>query len=357
MPDIVYEPATHRNQPVIFIRFPFNPAQNAELKALPGAMWSKTRGAWYVPDTPQYRQQFGLTPTAGKGALSRIDPVNLPALESLVQGLQLRGYSPSTVTAYRNEFAQLLALLKTKPVTDLTVEQLKGYLTYCIATLKLSESTLHSRINALKFYFEKILKRENFFFDIPRPRRPLLLPKVISEEKIIRGLLGVENLKHRALLFTAYSAGLRVSEVIKLKVADIDSDRMQIRVEAAKGKKDRMATLARATLELLREYVRAYRPQKYLFEGQHPGDHYSARSAQAVFYRAFKKAGLPATFSFHSLRHSYATHLLEQGTDLRYIKELLGHNDIKTTLRYTHVSRKELGKIESPIDKLLRKER
>jgi integrase/recombinase XerD len=169
------------------------------------------------------------------------------------------------------------------------------------------------------------------------------------------GLLNIENLKHKALLFTAYSAGLRVSEVVSLKVTDIDSDRMQIRIEAAKGKKDRVVTLAKATLQILREYAREYRPKYYLFEGQNPNERYSTRSAHQVFNNTFKQMGLPKTISFHSLRHSYATHLLENGTDIKYIQELLGHNDIRTTLRYTHVSRKELGKIESPIDQILRK--
>lgn len=351
---ITYQPDQHQGKSVIFVFFAFDSAMNEKIKKLTEARWSKTKKAWYVPDTPYYRNHFGLPAKTAKDTLNQIHEVNKPALQQLTQSLTLKGYSPNTIGTYRIEFAQLLSLLKEKPVESLTTDRLKKYFTYCLTTLKLSENTLHSRINAVKFYFEQVLKREKFFYDIPRPQRPLILPKVISEEKILKGLLSLENLKHRALLFTAYSAGLRVSEVVKLKITDIDSDRMQIRVVAAKGKKDRMVTLAKATLQLLREYVRTYKPKEYLFEGQHRDAPYSTRSAQSVFNQVFKKMKLPPSVSFHSLRHSYATHLLENGTDIRYIQELLGHNDIKTTLRYTHVSKKELGKIESPIDKLLR---
>ncbi len=210
-------------------------------------------------------------------------------------------------------------------------------------------------MNALKFYYEQVLYKEKFFWEIPRPKKPYILPKVISEQKILKGLQSIDNLKHKAILFTAYSAGLRVSEVVRIKIADIDSDRMQIRIEAAKGKKDRMVTLAEATLAVLRVYYEQYKPKKYLFEGQNGEEHYSPRSAQQVFNQQFGRIGLPKYFSFHSLRHSYATHLLENGTDIKYIQELLGHNDIKTTLRYTHVSKKAIEKIESPLDKILRK--
>ena len=168
-------------------------------------------------------------------------------------------------------------------------------------------------------------------------------------------MFGVENIKHKTILVTAYSAGLRVSEVISLKITDIDSDRIKIAIRGAKGKKDRMATLSLYALQLLREYVTLYKPKSYLFEGQYKETHYSSRSAQTIFNNAITGLNLPESISFHSLRHSYATHLLENGTDIKYIQDLLGHNDIKTTLRYTHVSIKALAKIESPLDKIMRK--
>jgi integrase/recombinase XerD len=197
----------------------------------------------------------------------------------------------------------------------------------------LTEATIQSRINALKFYYEQVLKREKIFIDIPRPKKHLQLPKVISEEKIISGLLTIENLKHRTLLLLAYSCGLRVSEVVGLRVQDINSDRMQVSIVKAKGKKDRVVPLSKSILPLLRTYYKTYKPKLWLFESQNRMDQYSIRSAQVIFKKAFNELGLPSNCSFHSLRHSYATHLLENGTNLRYIQELLGHRDIKTTLR------------------------
>jgi integrase/recombinase XerD len=352
---IQLEIGRHRGKAVIFISCKFDKELNSFIKSLPHSRWSNSVKKWYVPDLPEVRKELKLQPHELGNKVITIAPINLPALKNFVDKMTLKGFSASTIKTYRNEFSQLLQIIKNQSVDTLSAERLKDYLVYCMTTLKLSESTIHSRLNALKFYFEQVLGRDKFLWEIPRPKRPILLPKVISEEKILAGLLNIKNLKHQALLFTAYSAGLRISEVVALKISDIDSDRMQIRVEAAKGKKDRMVTLASATLQLLRSYVREYRPTHYLFEGQNTTEPYSTRSANKVFHRVFEKLGLPKTISFHSLRHSYATHLLENGTDIKYIQELLGHSDIRTTLRYTHVSQKELGKIESPIDKILRK--
>ncbi len=270
------------------------------------------------------------------------------------QQLHLKGYSASTIRTYKNEFLLFLKQLKQLAVDSIQVERIKSYLQYCLVKLQLSESTIHSRMNSLKFYYEQVLGREKFFFEIPRPKKHLKLPKVISEEKIIEGLLQIENVKHRALLIVAYSAGLRVSEVVKLQITDMDAHRMQIFVEKAKGKKDRMATLSKFALLVIQEYIAAYKPLKWVFEGQPRNEHISTRTAQGIFKQAYKDLGLPPSITFHSLRHSYATHLLENGTDIKYIQELLGHNDIKTTLRYTHVSKDVMQKIESPLDKIIR---
>ncbi|MFY7651942.1 MAG: tyrosine-type recombinase/integrase [Chitinophagaceae bacterium] len=280
---------------------------------------------------------------------------NEKALHLYVQKLILKGYSEATIRTYRNEFRMFLQDIKHVAAIDFTEERIKSYMTYCAVTKRLKEATLHSRINALKFYYEQVLGKESFFWDIPRPKKHLQLPKVISEEKILEGIMRVENLKHKAILVTAYSAGLRVSEVVNLRVTDVNSDRMQLFIERAKGKKDRMVPLAQITLLVLRTYVKEYKPKHWLFEGQFSGEPYSIRSAQMIFKEAYQQFNIPKNVGFHSLRHSYATHLLENGTDLRYIQNLLGHNDIKTTLRYTHVSNDKLVKIESPLDKIIRK--
>ena len=214
-----------------------------------------------------------------------------------------------------------------------------------------TEKHIHSTVNAVKFYFEKLLNRQSEFYDLPRPKKPWKLPSVLAESEVLLLIQSIENLKHRSLVMAGYSAGLRVSEIVQLKAADIDSKRRMIHINAAKGKKDRMVPLARKFLETLRAYYKVYTPKEWLFEGQYGGP-YSTRSVQNIIKEAKEKAGISKQGSTHMLRHSYATHLMEGGTDIRIIQEILGHNSISTTMRYTHVSKKELGRIESPLDKL-----
>ena len=350
---IIYDAAIHKSQHVIFIRFDFNPTYNKWVRQLVGARWSSSQKAWYVPDNPYYRQKFGLkAPLAGKEVLAQISPVNQPALQRFIEALQLKSYSPNTLRTYRNEFAQLLYVLKTTPVDSLNSERLRSYFLYCVNTLNLSENTLHSRINAVKFYYEQVLKRDRFFVEIPRPKKKVILPNVLAISQIERLFAQLENLKHKTMIYLAYSAGLRVSEVVNLKVKDIQSDRMVINIKGAKGKKDRIVALSTGILELLRSYYTLYKPVDWLFEGQYKGEPYSTRSLQSIFQRAKLSARIIQDVTFHSLRHSYATHLHEAGTDIKLIQELLGHNDLKTTLRYTHVSKRTLENIKSPFDVL-----
>ena len=274
-----------------------------------------------------------------------------------MERLTLKGYSPSTIRTYRTEFLSLLRILGKQKVEELSVERLRRYLLYCVEQEKLSEATVHSRINALKFYFEKVLGWEPLFFELPRPKKPLKLPKVLGEEELRRLFNALSNRKHKAILFTAYSAGLRVSEVVHLKLSHVDSDRMQLFVERAKGKKDRVVNLSPVLLDVLRAYVRAClpRPQTYVFEGLLPGQPYSEASAQRVFQQARTQAGIKKEVSFHALRHSFATHMLEKGVDIRYIKDILGHFSIKTTERYLHVRKEQLVTLPSPLDDLWKK--
>ena len=225
---------------------------------------------------------------------------------------------------------------------------------YAMEKQGIKENTAHSRLNALKFYFEQVLGREKFFWEIPRPKKPLLLPKVLSEGELSRLFNAAGYLKHKAILFTAYSAGLRVSEVIRLQWKHIDRQRGQILIQQAKGKKDRYVILSPILEDILISYYKksGKKPLKYVFESTTAGTPYSIRSAQAVFQQAKVKAGIKKEIGFHSLRHSFATHLLEKGTDVKYIQELLGHFSIKTTTRYLHVAREKLVVIESPLDQL-----
>ena len=395
MQHVLLKPLLHRNGENIGVYFEKNIELQQIVRQQPYAKWSQTNKCWYLPLTEtayqallsglknvahinvaalrayltKKQQVFGAIPlvenlnTKNKPATYKplaftqawqLSTENLKSLTDYTQHLQLKAYSPSTIKTYQNEFMQLLKILKNIHVDTLKVEDIKRYMIFAMKEQHITENTAHSRLNALKFYFEQVLGRNKFFWDIPRPKKALKLPKVISEEKIIKGLLAVENLKHRTLLLLAYSAGLRVSEVVALLITDINSDRMQLSINGAKGKKDRVVNLSQAMLPLLREYYVKYKPKKWLFEGQDPDKCYSAQSAQSIFNDAFKALGLPAQCSFHSLRHSFATHLLENGTDISYIQKLLGHNDIKTTLRYTQITTKDIGKIESPLDRILR---
>ena len=346
------EVIVHHNRSRIALYFDYSAAANERVKLLPGAKWSSTLRAWHIPDNEQNRLKFNL-PTTGvsKLQLLKINPVNQPALEKLVEELQLRAYSTNTIKTYRNEFAQLLSLLKDNPVNNLDTEKLRSYFLYCLQTLKMTEAQVSSRFNAIKFYFEKVLKHERIFIEIPRPKKPSQLPKVINALDIKKMFIVTENLKHNIILKLCYGMGLRVSEIINLKITDIDSKNMQVHIQRAKGKKDRYVNLPESVLEQLRQYYKEYKPKEYLFEGQHGGQ-YSIRSAQLVFKDALHKARINKNVGIHSLRHSFATHLLEAGTDISAIQKLLGHNDIKTTLTYAQVSKKDLKKIKSPLDNM-----
>jgi site-specific recombinase XerD len=227
---------------------------------------------------------------------------------------------------------------------------------YLVNERMVSSSHQNQAINSIKFYFEKVKGGERKFYHVDRPIREKMLPEVLSEEEVSAILKATKNLKHKAILMTIYSAGLRIGELIKLKIKDIDSKRMQIRVEQAKFKKDRYTILSQRTLEILRLYIKQEKPFEYLFEGQWSTKEnpvqYSARSIQAVLKKSLEITGIGKHVTVHTLRHSFATHLLENGTDLRYIQALLGHESPKTTQIYTHITTKGFDQIKSPLDRL-----
>lgn len=363
MTSIDYQVITHRNRSRILVRFVHNKAWNERIKQVPGASWSSTLKGWHIPDTEENRRKCGLPVDTALAVQQRkvqtstikLSANNKAQLMLYLEQLALKQYSKSTLQTYRNEFMQLLQLLKDIPVQDLTPDHLKRYMLYCVVKLQLSENTLHSRLNALKFYFEQVLRREKFFWEIPRPKRPLQLPKLLNEEELRKLFNALSNKKHKAMLFTAYSAGLRVSEVANLKIKDIDSKRMQILIQRAKGKKDRYVNLSPVLLDILRKYIAEYQPKptEYLFESEQTFTAYPTRTIQQIFAKAKQKAGITKDVGIHSLRHSFATHLLDKGTDIKYIKDLLGHFDIKTTERYLHVSKQKLVNIISPLDDLM----
>lgn len=354
-PKITAFPEVYKGRAVLIVQFKNDAALTKRFRLLAGAAWSRSKQCWYLPDTEQYRKQFKLP--AKLPNVKAFEKIfcreNLAAFEQVKEQLILKNYSVSTQRTYLNEFIQFLKVLKHNCASEMTYDKLRKYFAWCLQKEKLSSNLVHSRMNALKFYFEQVLHREDFFYEIPRPKKPLLLPKVISEKQILDLLDATTNMKHRLMLSLCYGMGLRVSELCSLRIAQIDSERMQVHLQSAKGMKDRYVSLPRSILLMLRQYYVQYRPTDYLFEGQYGGQ-YSVRSAQQVFKNALRSAGINKDVGIHSLRHSFATHLLEAGTDISFIQKLLGHNDIKTTLLYTHVSKKEIDNIESPLDRIMK---
>lgn len=281
-----------------------------------------------------------------------VDPVVwLVELEKELTG---RRYSPKTIKAYLHYNEDFLKFSGKNP-HEVENSDVKDYLFHLVEEKEISTSTLNTAINALKFYYGEVLKRR-FAYEIKRPKKDRKLPVVLSQEEVSRILSSVNNIKHKLILMLMYSAGLRVSEVVNLKPEDIDAERKLIHIKGAKGRKDRYTMLSEVVMEALELYLKAYQPEKWLFPGQKSSSHITTRTVQRVFEDAIEKAGIEKDVSVHSLRHSFATHLLESGTDLRYIQELLGHKSSKTTEIYTHVSKKDLSKIKSPLDSILTQE-
>lgn len=267
-----------------------------------------------------------------------------------IELLERKRYSLNTARTYVSQFSAFVEYYKDRKLGDLNEFDIKHYI-QTIVKRGGSHSFQNQIINAIKFYYEQVLDMPGRFYEIDRPRKEHKLPMVLSEEEISRMISVTKNLKHKAILVTIYSCGLRLSELLNLKLCDIHSDRQLLLIRGAKGNKDRNTVLSERTLGLLRKYYKAFKPKEYLFEGEE-GYRYSAKSVQNIVKQSLRMAGIRKRASTHTLRHSFATHLLENGTDLRYIQELLGHSSPKTTEIYAHVSTKKLRNVVSPIEKL-----
>jgi site-specific recombinase XerD len=401
-PAICLKPLFHRQQECIGVHFSYSSSLDKTIRKIDGIKWSQTHRCWYLPLSRENcekvfiamkgkagvdaaalhaylverKKMTGVSAitrigssakmelktgkenspdAAATGAVGRtkvlvIHPVNEHVLPAMRQHLVLRSYSASTIKTYLNEAGVFLRTIKHHAADEFSTQRIKDYLQYCAEKLALSENTLHSRINALKFYFEQVLKKERFFWDIPRPKKVELVPKVISKEEMVRLIKAIKNVKHKTMIMLGYGCGLRVSEITRLEIRDIDEDRRLLLIRKSKGKKDRIVSLSPVVLVILREYLLKYKPEKYLFEGQKKGSPYSNRSLELIIKTAKQKAGINKAGSMHMLRHSFATHLLDKGTDVVFIQKILGHNDLKTTLRYLHVTNKDLVNILSPIE-------
>lgn len=271
-----------------------------------------------------------------------------PLRQRYVEHLRLKNFSPKTIKVYVHAVAKFARHFGRSP-DQLSQEDVRAYLVHLMER-GVARSTGVLVRNALRHLYTDILGRPDCVEKLPRPKREQRLPVVLSREEVQRLFAAVTNLKQKALFMVAYDAGLRLSEIIHLRIADLDSQRMVIRVRQGKGKKDRYARLTPGLLKLLREYWRAYRPKTLLFPGATPDKPYDLATPGQLLKKACRKPGITKRVSMHTLRHTFATHLLEAGTDLRVIQQLLGHERIQTTCLYTHVSLAELREAPSMID-------
>jgi site-specific recombinase XerD len=351
---------------VLKLYFSYSKAIVSEIKKIRLFSWNPQDNCWKVPYSEVFLSEIKQIAhdnsldiiykeeqrSKVKARTSRHDIQNYrecPA-EYIAKLKELR-YSQNTLDTYKHMFEEFINHYSETEIPEITDTMIIDFLQYLVNERNISGSYQNQSINAIKFYYERVLGGQRKIYTIDRPRKETLLPEVLSEEEVTNILNATENLKHKAILMTIYSAGLRISEAINLKINDIDSKRMQIRVVQAKGKKDRYTLLGSKTLEVLRKYVAEYKPKQWLFEGV-KGEEYSQKGIQVILKKSVEKVGIKKRVSVHTLRHSFATHLLEAGTDIRYIQSLLGHSSGKTTEIYTHITTKGFDQIVSPLDKL-----
>lgn len=273
------------------------------------------------------------------------------AVTAMEQVLMLKRYSFRTIKTYKYSFRQFIRYYDDIKPSQINRRQIDDYVASLIKEKHISESHQNQILSAIKMFYAEVVGQEAKVRNIIRPKRPHKLPHVMSEEEVSALFRAAENIKHRCMLMLIYSAGLRLGELLNLRLNDVQAAQRRLFVHAGKGKKDRYTLLSDRALEALRAYYKLYRPVEWVFEGQYGGK-YSERSVQNVFTRAKLKAGINPYATVHTLRHSFATHLLEKGVDLRYIQELLGHESSKTTEIYTHITKKGMDKIKSPLDDL-----
>lgn len=363
---ITLQPLMHRERLCIAMHGVYSPGILPIIKQQPDVSYTRTHQCWYILYSEKNLHTI-------RAVLEHISPVkvidnqeqSLPASlfdavsepilivlpKEYEETLRKLRYSESTLNNYVIQFRKFLEYIYPATAEDIVPEQIHNYLLHLVDHKKVSVSTQNTAINALKFYLEQVRKDQRQVYYIDRPRKPTQLPTVLSQEELAALISKIKNLKHRTLICLIYATGLRISEVLALKPADIDVHRMMVIVRGGKGNKDRITVLSQVALAMLKSYLPTYNPRVYLFEGPE-GKEYSARSVNAIIKRASDAAGILKNVSAHTLRHSFATHLLERGTDLRYIQTLLGHENSKTTERYAHVTKKGFEQLMSPLDYL-----
>jgi len=344
-----------KKENTLIVCFTYSSDKIAKIKSIRGYKWHIDKKVWTVPYT---EENLKTLKALFKNELKNIEIEiednikNKKLIASMEEELKLKGYSFKTRKAYLNHIKRFASYIK-KDLDEISNEEIKKYALFLLEEEGKSHSYVNQAISSIKFWVNKVLKQSDLIETCSRPKKEKKLPLVLSFQEVSKILSALNNEKHKTILFLIYSAGLRVGEVVKLKPEDIDSERMLIHVVQGKGRKDRFTVLSQITLNQLRKYFMLYKPEIWLFPGQNNKSYITERTVEKIFKDACKIAKIKKQVSVHSLRHSFATHLLEGGTDLRYIQELLGHASSKTTEIYTHVTQKSLRNISSPLDKMM----
>ena len=344
---------TYDERPHVGIFFQYNVEIIAVLREFPRTHYSKTNRCWVTPlhdNTIAELSRFLSRLAEIRYDNSKDAPLR-KCPDEYRNLLVRRRYSKSTCINYISQFEQFLNHFPNVAMEELGQSHIEKYIQYLIRDRNGSASLQNIAINAIKFYFEKVVGDERKRYTFDRPLKEQRLPIVLSEEEVKSILVSCENVKHKTMLYLIYAAGLRRSEAINLQVVDVDKDRKVINVRGSKGRKDRITLLSQKLVTMLDEYRAMYEPKVWMFEGER-GEQYSESSLQKVFVKALLKSGVEKRATLHTLRHSFATHLLESGTDIRYIQALLGHSSSRTTEIYAHVTQKGFEKIRSPLDNL-----
>jgi len=338
----------YKKESRISVEFEKNLELNERIKKIEGCKWSQSLKCWHIPDTPENRIRFKIE----SGLQQSLNIEKDVKIEEFRRWLKSKRYSDNTIKTYCEALKTFLYYFSEKTIEKIVNQDIIDFNNDYIIYKKLSSSYQNQVVNALKLFFSKIEKQIINPELIMRPRGEKKLPNVLSKEEVKGILESMQNTKHKAMLSLIYACGLRRGELLRIKPQDILSDRKLLHIKQSKGKKDRIVPLSDKLLEMLREYYKTYKPKVWLFEGQQAGEPYSEKSLESLIKQAVSKACINKPVTLHWLRHSYATHLLESGTDLRYIQELLGHNSSRTTEIYTHVSNKSIQQIKSPFDDL-----
>jgi len=347
--------------------FGFNNNIRLMIKKYPYSSWNAKNKWWTIPFSEIYLNEIQIFANENgidlkyeeepqsKTGLKKTKAFDIPNYktcpEEMILKLKELRYSENTVKIYKSLFEEFINHYHKLDFKTIDETKIIRFLRYLVMDRKVSSSYQNQAINSIKFYYEKVLGGQRKFYFIERPSKEKTLPTVLNTDEVIRLFKAVDNIKHKCMLMLAYSAGLRLGEILRLKLVDIDRERMQIRVVQSKGKKDRYAKLSFRFLRVLDEYFEDYMPKEFLFEGA-TGKEYSPTSLQNVIRESAKRAGIQKRTTMHTLRHTFATHSLEQGVDLRYIQSMMGHESSKTTEIYTHITTKGFDQIKSPLDNL-----